>query len=76
MIDSPPTHADTVLTTLVHLEKCLITFGMQYIHLAVGMQLYLSVCFVQRNDPEQWHNFILLWGMVLTVMSFGVALGH
>ena len=40
MIDSPPAHPDTVLTTLVHLEKCLTTFGMQYIHVTVDLQLY------------------------------------
>ena len=30
VIYSPPTHPDTVLTALVHLEKCLTTFRFQF----------------------------------------------
>ena len=70
MIDSLPSHPDTVLTTLVHLEKCLTTFGMQYIHVTVDLQLYQSMCLVQWSDPEQWSNLILHSGMMHTLMSF------
>ena len=70
MIDSPPAHPDTVLTTLVHLEKCLTTFGMQYIHVTVDMQLYQLMCLVQWNDPDRWCNLILHPGMMHTLMSF------
>ena len=38
LLDSPPAHPDTVLTTLVYLEKTLKTFGMQYAHLSVDLQ--------------------------------------
>ena len=40
MIDSPPAHPDTVMTTLVYLQMTLNAFGMQYTHVSVDLQLY------------------------------------
>ena len=70
MIDSPPAHPDTVLTTLVYLEKTLNSFGMQYTHLTVDLQLYQTACLVQWNDPVRWNRVILHPGMMHTLMSF------
>ena len=70
MIDSPPAHPDTVLTTILYLERTLSTFGMQYIHLSVDLQLYQTACLVQWNDPQRWTNVILHPGMMHTLMSF------
>ena len=39
MIDSPSAHPDTVLTTLVYLEKSVNSFGKTYTHLIVDLQL-------------------------------------
>ena len=70
MIDSPPAHPDTVLTTLVNLERALNSFGMQYTHITVDLQLYQTACLVQWNDPLRWTNVILHPGMMHTFMSF------
>ena len=70
MINSLPAHPDTVLTTLVYLERTLNTFGMQYIHLSVDLQLYQTACLVQWNDLQRWTNLILHTGMMHTLMSF------
>ena len=43
MIDSPPAHPDTVMTTLVYLQRTLNAFGMQYIHVSVDLQLYHTI---------------------------------
>jgi len=51
MIDSPPAHLDTVITTLVNLVRALNSFGMQYTHITVDLQLYQTACLVQWNDP-------------------------
>ena len=37
MIGSPPAHPNTVITTLVNLERALNSFGMQYTHITVGL---------------------------------------
>ena len=69
MIDSPPAHPDTVLTMLVHLKRTLNTFGMQYTHLSVDLQLYQTACLIQWNDPQRWTSLILHPGMMHSIMS-------
>lgn len=68
--DSPPAHPDTILTTLAYLESDLRTFGIQYIHLTVNLQLYETAGLVQWNDPQRWTNLILHSGMMHTFKSF------
>ena len=40
LLDAPPAHPDTVMTTLIYLENTLKTFGMQYAHVSVELQFY------------------------------------
>ena len=47
MIDSPPAHPDTVMTTFVYLQRTLNAVGMQYTHVSVDLQLYHTACPVQ-----------------------------
>ena len=70
MIDSPPAHPDTVITTRANIEKALNSFGMQYTHITVDLQLYHIACLVQWNDSLRWANVILHPGMMHTLMSF------
>ena len=70
LLDAPPAHPDTVPTTLVYLEKTLNTFGMQYAHLSVDLQLYQKSCLVQWSDPCRWKSLVLHPGMMHTLMSF------
>ena len=75
MIDSPPAHPDTVITTLVNPERALNSFGMQYTNITVDLQLYHTACLVQWNDPLRCTNVILHPGMMHTLMSFLVCIG-
>ena len=76
MIDSPPAHPDTVITTLVNLERALNSFGMQYTNITVDLQLYHTACQAQWNDPLRWTNVILhILRMMHTFMSFLVCIG-
>ena len=70
LLDVPPTHPDTVLTTLIYPEKTMKTFGMQYAHLSVDLQLYQISCIVQWSDPYRWKSLVLLPGMMHTLISF------
>ena len=70
LLDAPPAHPDTVLTTLIYLENTLNTFGMQYAHLSVDLQLYQIPCLVQWSDPCRWTSLVLHPGMMPTLMSF------
>ena len=70
LLDAPPTHPDTVMTTLVYLENTSKNFGMQYAHISVDLQLYQISCFVQWNDPYRWKSLVLHPGIMHTLMSF------
>ena len=52
LLDAPPAHPDTVMTTLIYLENTLKTFGMQYAHVSVELQFYqISSCAMERPLP-------------------------
>ena len=70
LLDALRAHPDTVLTTLIYLEKTLNTFGIQYAHLSVDLQLYQISCLVQWSDPCRWKSLVLHPGMMHTLMSF------
>ena len=40
LIDAPPSHPDTILTTLTYMQRSLVDMGMKYIHLSIDMQLF------------------------------------
>ena len=70
LFDAPPAHPDTVMTTLVYLEKTSKTFGLQYAHISVDLQLYQISCLVQWSDPYRWKSLVLHPGIMHTLMSF------
>ena len=70
LLDAPPAHPDTVMATLVYLEKTLTTFGMQYAHSSVDQHLYQISCLMQWSDPYRWKYLVLHPRMMHTLMSF------
>ena len=40
LIDAPPSHPDTILTTLAYMQRSLLDMGMKYIHLSIEMQIF------------------------------------
>ena len=51
LIDSPPSHPDTVLTTMAYLDRILKSLGMHYVHVTLDMQLYIIACHIKWSDP-------------------------
>ena len=47
LIDSPPSHPDTVKTTMSYLKETLSSLGMEYIHVSMDMQLYMTSCMIK-----------------------------
>ena len=70
LLDTPPAHPDTIMTTLVYLENTSKSFGMQYVHISVDLQLYQISCLVQWSDPYRWKSLVLHPGIMHTLMSF------
>ena len=76
LIDSPPSHPDTVVTTMDYLKRTLTSLGMLHVHLTVDMQLYIVACLIKWNDPTRWKSVILRPGMMHTLMSFLGTIGY
>ncbi|XP_066967397.1 uncharacterized protein [Macrobrachium rosenbergii] len=68
LIDMPPSHPDTVLTTLMFIEKSLK--NRKFIHLCADMQLYKVILQIKWSDPCQWKNLVVRPGGMHTLMSF------
>ena len=75
LIDSPPAHPDTVLTTLIFIEKFMKQHGMSYIHLSADMQLYKVILQIKWSQPTKWSNLIVRPGGMHTLMSFCGCIG-
>ena len=41
LIDAPPFHPDTILTTLTYMQKSMVDMGMEKVYLCMNMQLYV-----------------------------------
>ena len=76
LIDSPPSHPDTVVTTMDYLKRTLTSLGMLHVHLTVDMQLHIVACLIKWNDPTRWKSVILRPGMMHTLMSFLGTIGY
>ena len=58
VIEAPPSHPDTILTTLLYMQKSLTDMGMASIHLSMDMQLFKVTKLVCWHDPMQFDNII------------------
>ena len=70
LLNYPPSHQDAVLTTMTYLTTSPQSFGMQYAHICMDMQLYMVACQIKWNDSANWEYTILHPGMMHTLMSF------
>ncbi len=74
LIDSPPPHPDTVVTTMAYIDRTLKSLGMLHVHLTLDMQLYITS--IKWSDPVRWNSVILRPGMMHTLMSFIGTIGY
>jgi len=70
LIDATPSHPDTILTTLMLIEKFVHEHGHKYLHVAADMQLYRVTMMIKWSDPLRWKQLIVRPGGMHTVMSF------
>lgn len=52
------------------LLNSLQSFGMEYAHICMDLQLYMIACKIKWNDLEKWKNVVVHPGMMHTLMSF------
>ena len=70
LLDAPPHHPDTILTTLQYMQGALVDMGVTYIHLSMDMQLFEVTKQVCWHDPVQFHNVITHPGGMHIIQSF------
>ena len=75
VIDAPPSHPDTVLTSLTYMQSSLKKMGMKYIHLSHDMQLYMVASQIKWNNMERFHDITLRPGVMHVIMSACGAIG-
>ena len=70
LIDAPPSHPDTILTTLIYMQKSLADMGMKHIHLTMDKQLFAVIKQVCWNQPSLFQNVIVRPGCMHIIQSF------
>ena len=56
---APPSHPDTIVTTLTHMHRSLLDVGMAYVHLSVYMQLFVMTKQVCWHQQLHFQNVIV-----------------
>ena len=70
MIDAPPSHPDTIITTLTYLQRSLEDMGMTHVHISIDIQLFdvtKKVCWYQ---PVKFQNIIVYPGGMHVIQFF------
>ena len=70
LIDAPPSHPDTILTTLTYMQRSMVDMGMEKVHLCMDMQLYMVTKQVCWNQPRRFQNIIVHPGGMHIIQSF------
>ena len=70
LIDSPPSHPDTVFTSLLYMGKALKEQGMEHMNLSIDMQLYMTAQQIKWWDKERFKCVVLRPGSMHILMSF------
>ena len=70
LVDSPPSHPDTVRTTVMQIQKFVQQGGNRFLHISADIQLYQVAMQIKWSSPDRWTHFIVCLGGMHTIMSF------
>jgi hypothetical protein len=70
LIDAPPSHPDTILTTLAYMQQSLLDMGMTYDNVSIDMQLFAVTKQVCWTKPISFQNVIAHPGGMHIMQSF------
>ena len=59
LIDSPPAHPATVLTTMAYIDRTTKGLGITHVHITLDMQLYIIACLIQWSNALRWQSIVL-----------------
>lgn len=75
VVDAPPSHPDTILTSMCYMQKSMRNLGMKYTHLSQDMQLFIVASQIKWNNMEQFKDVIIRPGVMHIIMSACGAIG-
>ena len=70
LIDSPPAHYDTVLSTFIYMQNSLKDMGMKFVHISIDMQLFAIAKQICWNQKEKFQCVVLHPGGMHIIQSF------
>ncbi len=70
LIDAPPSHPDTILTTLTCMQRSLVDMGMKYVHLSIDMLLQLR----NRCAGTSQCSSRMWWSILVVCMLYSPSL--
>ena len=76
LIDSPPSHPDTVFTSMLYMSECITQQGMTYVNLSVDMQLYMVAQQIKWWNQQMFDKIILRPGAMHVITSFLGCIGN
>ena len=76
LINAPPAHPDTVLTSVMCMMQSLTDLGMTYIHVSPDMQLYIQAMQIKLNEPHAFDKLILRAGVMHIVQNVCGCIGQ
>ena len=62
LLNFPPSHPDTVLTTLTYIETFMQQHEQAFIHVCADMQLYKVAMQIKWSFPERWKHLVVCPG--------------
>ena len=76
LINAPPAHPDTVLTSVMYMMQSLTDLGKTFIHLSPDMQLYIQAMQIKLNEPHAFDKLILRPGVMHIVQNVCGCIGQ
>ena len=70
LVDLPPAHNDTVLSTLIYMQNSLKDMGMKFVHILIDMQLFSIAKQICWNQKEKFQSVVLHPGGMHIIQSF------
>lgn len=63
VVDAPPSHPDTVLTSMCYMQKSMENLGMKFTHLSPDMHLFIVASQIRWNNMEHFKDVIIRPGV-------------
>ena len=76
LVDSPPAHADTVLSSLLYIENFVKQHNTNFVNVVADMQIYKAIVQIKWADCKRWKRLVARPGGMHTLMSFLGCIGQ